>query len=64
MIEFLLSRGANLRVLSPKQRELYQHLVPQVIEPRQYYLIEPRILQIINYPDRNILLTKNGRYTI
>ena len=62
VIEELLSRGADINVLSPELREQYQYLLPKIITVQEYYQIEVLSEKISEFPDRYMFYTKTGTY--
>jgi ankyrin repeat protein len=64
VVELLLRNGADISVLSPEDQALYQHWVPQTINPSEYYRVELSIIQIENSEGRSILHTKERTYIL
>lgn len=64
IIQELLIHGGNINVLPPNLQIPYQHLVPIVINPEEYYQMESIIEKIQVFPDRHLLLVRDQGYIL
>jgi hypothetical protein len=64
VMKFLLQHGAGLRFLSLEDQRRYQHLVPQSMNRRKYYLMESQITQIEEVSGKTIISIGNTTYIL